>query len=178
MFLQPSDFAIEGDKYLIPNILTGDVDYTDYIDEEEEDILRTILGDVLYDQFIIGIAEVVPEQKWIDLRDGALYTYNSKQYDYRGLTYTLKPYIYSQWISDNFNNLANLGVVLPTIENGETISPATEIVLAYNEFVSRLGGVCKRRKTLYGFLDANLTDYATWNFDEDELIEEINIWNI
>jgi hypothetical protein len=178
MFLQPSDFAVEGDKYLIPNILTGDVDYEDYIDSEEEDILRTILGDVLYEQFIIGINEVIPDQKWVDLRDGAFYTYNSKQYKYRGLIYTLKPYIYSQWISDNFNNLAALGVVLPTVENGETISPATEIVLAYNEFVSRLGGVCKRRNTMYGFLDADPVFFSDWDFDCEDVIEEINTWNI
>lgn len=180
MILLPADFAVEGDKYLIPNVTTDeDIDYTTYIESEEEDILRTILGDALYEEFKAGLA-VLPtvDQKWIDLRDGKVYNYNSKPYTYRGIKYVLKPYIYSQWISDNFNNLAKLGVNLPTLENGETISPATEIVLAYNEFVRRLGDSCKQRGTMYGFLSANPTVYPTWDFNQEDVIEEINIWNI
>lgn len=180
MFLSPDDFAVEGSRYLIPNILNEDgPDYTDFIDETEEEILRQIFGDELYEQFILGLADVSPAQKWIDLRDGDVFTYQSKQYNYKGLVYVLQPYVYSEWIKDNFDNLARLGVNMPDLENGEPISPATRIVRAYNEFVDRLGCESIQRSTLYGFLQSNKeVSYPSWVFDEDEEIEAINIWNL
>lgn len=179
MFLQPSDFAVEGDKYLIPNILTGDVDWTGYIDEVEEAILRQILGDVLYDEFILGLATLptIPQQ-WLDLRDGASYVYHDKPQIYKGIKYVLKPYVFSEWMTDHYDNVTSSGVDIPTVENGETVSPATKIVLAYNTFVSRLGCEGKQRGTMYGFLNADPVSYSAWEFDENDEIEDINIWNI
>lgn len=181
MFVTPADFAIDGDKYLIPNITSveSEVDYENWIDETEEEILRLILGDVLYDQFIIGIGEPVIDQKWIDLRDGAYYTYESKQYLWKGLKLLLKPYIHSEWVLINHKNLAEIGVTAPQLENGEMISPSKIIVDSYNAFIKILGSERKVKRTLYGFLDNNQTAYPDWEFDEDEFDDEgMNIFNI
>lgn len=186
MFCEPEDFAEEGKEYQIPNIVDGDVDYTDWIDETEEDILRKIMGDAFYDEFILGLNIPAPgdppgdppDELWANIVNGAPYTYRAKPYIWKGLKWLLKPYIYSEWITINHKNLAELGMQLPALENGETISPATEIVRAYNTFVERLGNCDKNKNTFHGFLLSDPVGYALWDFDAEDEIDYMNIWNI
>lgn len=181
MFVTPADFAVDGDKYLIPNITSeeSEVDYETWIDETEEEILRQLLGDILYDQFIVGIGELVPEQKWLDLRDGNVYyLYQSKQYLWKGLKALLKPYIHSEWVLINHKQLNEAGVTAPTLENGETISASRIIVSSYNDYAKLRGSECEYKRTLFGFLKSNPTGYSTWEIDDEVWNDEMNIWNI
>lgn len=59
MFVVATDFDVI--PYAIPN-LTGNNSFPDYVDREEEDILKSLLGKSLYDAFIEGLEEI-PE--WV-----------------------------------------------------------------------------------------------------------------
>jgi hypothetical protein len=63
---------------------------TDIITYTEKKYLRKLLGDDLYTAFIAGIAEVTPEAKWTQLRDGVTYTYGGESYVFSGLKEMLK----------------------------------------------------------------------------------------
>lgn len=56
------------------------------IDRYEAEYLEALLGYEMYQQFINGLAAPVVEQKWLDLRDGVTFTYNSRQYRWPGFT--------------------------------------------------------------------------------------------
>jgi len=48
-----------------------------YIEKYEKQYLIYALGIELYNEFIAGLAETLPAQKWIDLRDGKEYMYTA-----------------------------------------------------------------------------------------------------
>ncbi len=84
--------------YKVPNQKES-VEFKDFIEKAEEDLLINLLGYSLYKEFIAGLATGPVLQKWTDLKDGAEYTYSEKLYKYNGLIDFLKPAIYSLWMS-------------------------------------------------------------------------------
>lgn len=52
MFVVSSDFDLE--PYNIPN-LNGNNSFTEYVSEKEEQALRELMGNVMYDQFVAGL---------------------------------------------------------------------------------------------------------------------------
>jgi hypothetical protein len=70
----------------LPNLDEVPNTFQDTMDRYEEEILKKLLGYQLYNAFIAGIAvEPTPDQKWLDLRDGAEFTF-----DFCGETITQK----------------------------------------------------------------------------------------
>jgi len=65
---------------------TEQLNLDDNISKYEKKYLEMALGSELYDAFITGLAETTPDQKWIDLRDGATYSI----IDNNGITRTIK----------------------------------------------------------------------------------------
>src|SRR4028119_239084 len=51
----------------------------------EDTFLEKVLGRALADLFKAGISVVSPAQKWKDLRDGVIYTYDDRSYRFDGL---------------------------------------------------------------------------------------------
>lgn len=149
MFVVKTDFDIQ--PYTIPN-LSGNNNFLDYVEREEEDILKSLLGKSLYDAFIDGLDTDYPEDRWVDLRDGADYIYLEKTYEWVGMKKMLIPYIFSMWLRDTFDNNSGIGVVVAKGENSKIINPGNRISRNFNEF-SRIASNCKDQKnTLYGFL--------------------------
>lgn len=177
MFVEATDFELE--PYVIPNLEDPDETLEDYADQEEAIILKQLMGSVLYEQFTLGLADLVPDQKWIDLRDGAAYTYGGTNYLYYGVKAFLRPYIWYRWTGDGEIKKAQSGGNLAVAENSEKVSLSMPLARAYNDFLSQTGFEhCDEntKNTLYGFLTAKEADYPDW-VNESEL-EMINPWNI
>ena len=138
MFLNAEDFVL---PYNIPNVDRIFNTLEDYINVTEEDVLRKLLGDQFYEDFIQGLeTSGSVEQKWLDLKDGATFTSDDKTYKYKGIKSVLVPYVYSQWLSDNASNYTGIGVTVSNAENSVVVPPTNSIIKAYNE-ASRNGEV-------------------------------------
>lgn len=180
MFLYPEDFDVI--PYSIPNLDKVENTFMDYVDTEEEKVLREILGSKLYESFIQGIGVVdsnsgdAPiEDKWLKLRDGSTYENCGKQYKYKGMVSLLKPYIYAMWLRDSWDNHSGIGIVKADAENATVINPGRRIVRGYNDFSNQVGGRFNHANTLYGFLSVNSEDYPDWVFTYQG---RMNIFNL
>ena len=160
MFVTAEDFQTA--PYLLPN-MDADQNFADYIDQEERERLKKLLGRTLFNSFMDGLySDVVNltardeqdiEQRWKDLRDGVSYTYGGYTYYWEGMEKLLRPYIYAMWIkhdSDKYNGSG--GVNIPSSENASIVSPGGLIVRAFNEFSYLAGNECRQEDTLYGYL--------------------------
>lgn len=145
-------------------------DAQEFIDFHEEKLLRALFGNSLYDDFVDGIGAGTPEQKWIDLRDGKVYTIGAVEYKFLGLIDLLKPMIFSKWLRDNARNLSNAGVLKNIPDKTQFVSPNTDIVKNQNLFAWKVGNSCRLENTFYGFMYINWADYVTlltdWQFTD------------
>jgi hypothetical protein len=197
MFTTAEDFNLQ--PYRLPN-LDADESFADYINQEEQDRLKKILGRTLFDAFMNGLYSDVEnltprvedgiEQRWKDLRDGVDYIYGGKTYQWDGMVKMLKPYIYSMWITHDAEKYNGSGAVtVPNSENGTTAGPQALIVRAFNEFSLLCGNECRHEDTLYGYLFnsgetfaddigedyTSIMDYMSFNFKDPG---RMNIFNI
>jgi hypothetical protein len=164
-FLSASDFDVI--PLSIPNLDQVVNSFQDYLDLKEEEILRSLLGADLYDSFIAGLAEDYPEDRWVNLRDGSNYEYNSRVYAWVGVVKFLKPYIYSSWLRDTWDDHTGIGVVQPNAENSKVISPGLRIIRAWNQASNYAGDQCKIENSLYGFLSqTGITGTFDDSFDD------------
>lgn len=112
--------------------------------------------------------------RWLKLKNGADYTYNERVYQWKGMVALIKPYIYSNWVKDNFDNFTGIGLTIAKAENAMVISPATRIIQAWNASARIAGDAYCLKDTLYGYLYVASFD-GTFDdtFDEtfDTLIE-------
>lgn len=151
-------------------------DLESFLASTEEDILRKLLGTALYNDFIAGIGVGSPDQKWIDLRDGDVYTYGGVEYEYKGLVDLLVPCIFAYWVKETNDKYTNSGTVRNSpAMNSTAISPARRISEAYARFCSKVGNECEYCDTLYGFILANESDYPDWVFKEPEPMNQFDI---
>lgn len=135
MILTEADFDLP--PYNIPNLQKVKNTFESYRDLKEEEVLRFLLGDDIYDAFklgIVGIEEDDIEQRWKYLRDGVSYTYFGKSYRYTGLKTLLKPYFFAEWVEDHWKPFSGIGVVTPKAENATVKYPLKNIINAWNEF--------------------------------------------
>ncbi len=147
-----------------------------YLDEKEADILKKLLGLELYDEFIAGLDEDYPEQKWLDLRDGVQYTYLSVKYEWVGVIKMLTPLIFAMDLRDNYDNYSDAGISVGLIENAEMINPALRIVQAWNKGYAIAGNCNNPKHSLYGFLTVNKdADYTTWVFTDIGSMNRFNL---
>jgi len=146
--------------YRIPNI-EETKDLQAFIDYHEAKLLRAIFGTTLYNLFVAGIGAPTPEQKWVDLRDGKVYSYNSTDYEFLGLIELLKSYIYAKWLKENEDKVTNSGVMRNTVDKSEHVGGWERYVSAYNVFSSMAGNIDRQENTFYGFMYANWEGYVT-----------------
>jgi hypothetical protein len=151
MFVTAADFNLI--PYSIPNVEANN-SFQDYVDSAEKMVLESLLGISLYDAFVEGLNTDYPEERWIDLRDGANYEIGVtlKKYRWVGMKKMLTPYIYQEWLSDTWDNHTGIGIVKGKGENAKVINPGRRIASAYHMFSTIAGKHCERRNTLYGFL--------------------------
>lgn len=142
MFVQPTDFDLA--PYNIPHVAENGA-MPDYIDQEEEERLRKILGNALYEALIAGLPDPdlqpqPPADRWTKLRDGETFVgIDGKTYRWFGLRKALTPYIYSRWLTDNYDTLTDSGVVVSETENATPINPSLRICRAFNKFSDYIG---------------------------------------
>ncbi len=144
--------------YRIPNQEESD-DLLDFIENKEEEVLRNLLGTQVYNAFVEGLEQPSVQQRWVDLRDGKVYTWASEQFEYKGLVNLLVPCIFAYWVKETSDKYTNSSTVTNTLANATAVSPARRISEAYGRFKDLVGDECRYQNTLYGFMIANLTDY-------------------
>lgn len=137
--------------------------FSKFVDENEEEILRKLLGHDLFDEFKAGIAPepYLIETKWAQLLDGVYYNiegYDTK-YKWGGMKRMLVPYIYAQWTKRTATTHGKNGIVFPKAENSTVIGPKISFVEAMIDFGKRAGSWCNVKDSLYGFLVSKSPDY-------------------
>ena len=158
-------FAVATDFDYMPYKLKREQanNFATFIDDEEEKVLKEILGIALYNEFIEGLNEDYPAEKWLRIRDGATYELDGVPYEWAGLLTrkgAMVPYIYSRWTMDAYKQAAN-GSSLTAIaisENSELLGPGLA-VRGHNDFVGMIGWNKWKKNTLYGLFIAYETDY-------------------
>jgi hypothetical protein len=67
------------------------------------------------------------------------------------------------WLSEKWKVNSNVGVSVSKVENAEMISPAREIAKGSIAFYGIIGSAkhCKKANTLWGFFNANESDYPS-----------------
>jgi hypothetical protein len=92
------------------------------------------------------------DDRWLKLKNGADYLYYGKTYKWCGMVKALRPYIYSQYVSDTFYSNTGLGIAISNAENSNIVNPTDIICKSWNDFASRVGNCNEPKNTLYGFL--------------------------
>lgn len=131
--------------------------------------------------------ELVEVNKWLELKNGAEYTYGSKVWKWAGMVKLLTPFIYSRYVEENVERFTGNGVVAASNENSTTVSPAFKVTRAHNNYAEMCGVIrggydfrfesryliddCfSYEDTLYGFLAAKgSTVYPDWCFESPGL---------
>ena len=113
------------------------------ISQAQKKVLIDLLGIDLYNQFETGLAEVTPEQKWLDLRDGAKFEadYNGKTYNltFSGVKEMLKYYISAVYLKEITKKTTFAGKVSGKFENSQLADATHNIVKYQLKFVELYG---------------------------------------
>ena len=186
MILTEEDFDLP--PYNIPNLQKVKNTFESYRDEKEEEVLRFLLGDDLYEGFKAGITdadgkpkeEADIDQRWKNLRDGVSYSYMGNSYRYTGLKNLLKPYFYSQWVEDHWKPFSGIGVVTPKGENATVKYPLKNIMNAWNDFCFLAGTSIKQYRGYYfqnrfGYYYGTLYGYLRSTDVYDDVLYEMDI---
>lgn len=169
MIIDPTDF--NNRPYKVPN-QEESRDFIAFIEETEEWLaIKYLLGKDLWEAFVAGLASSGSvEARWTDLKDGAVYTYNDKTYEYKGWIDMVRPAILSEWIPNLAYKLTNIGYVVNDAPQQSKLLEEQEpfVVTHWNTFVTKVGYQpefgynCK--DSFYGFMKANESDYEDWIF--------------
>lgn len=168
-------FVTEAD-YIVPDYQIANLDsvinaFIEFVDREEKDELRRIMGRVLGNAFIAAVvAQPDPNQlvdKWKSLYVGAEYVneFDGKHYYWEGMKSAFKPYIYARWEKTQGNFNTGSGAGESKSENSTVVTNARRIVNAFNEYSDKVAGALKNRScykvrggtwstidTLFGYL--------------------------
>lgn len=165
LFVDVTDFVRK--PYKIPNQEENN-EFPEWLEDKEDEILKSLLGNELWDAFSNAIEGDTTTARWVNLRDGDDYEYGGYTFKWFGMNKMLIPYIYSVYVRESFEKISNIGPGINTVQNFTVINPAPTIARAQNEF-SRYAGGCKNAEdSLYGFLLANYEDtYPEWSPVQD-----------
>lgn len=161
-----------------------------YIEKYEAEILKDLLGYQLYSDFITAIAEDEPDQKWVDLRDGAEFSF-----DFGGKTITRKwnglknsdkvsliaYYVWFFYHRKFMQRITETGIATSQSENSVGVSSVLLASHNWNMFLELYGEVpywfdpyystyehYTDKPSAYNFLLANSDDYDNWIFTKRE----------
>jgi hypothetical protein len=127
-----------------------------YITDLSENFLRPHLGKVLHAEFIAGIAQATPAQKWVDLLNGVSYVNSENE---TVLFYGVKPFLVFHFLAiftrEADSHLTEVGTVNISGENYRIASDKREMEANF-----------KNRAMVYGneindFLEAKKADYTS-----------------
>ncbi len=127
----------------------------------EKRILTDLMGIELKAAYDVGIAESTPDAKWTDLRDGKTYDntlFNTKM-EYEGFKALLKPFTFSDYITNNITNTP-FGQGRLTSRNTDEINS----VQLFNQAKSAYNNGVTQYKNARDFIRQYKDDYDNWLF--------------
>jgi hypothetical protein len=132
------------------------------INKWEPDLLRTLLGVAMYDEYIAALAAPLVDDKWIKLTNGTNYTDVAGNQRYwpglRSMTdNAIVCYVYYWYIRTETVILSGSGPVITQNENSVRASPVALQARVYNDMV-------KLNKRLFDFLRSNMDLYPDWPY--------------
>lgn len=139
-----------------------------FISKYEPIYLSRVLGLQLYNDFIDGLAQPIPAQKWVDLRDGAEFTDscgNLRKWTGFVNAEKVSPiayYIYKHWLHSSSQQTTGSGEAAIQTENALRVNIQTKVITIWNQMV-------EMNKTLGEFIIANTDDYGAWKPYYDNL---------
>ena len=146
-----------------------------FINKYENVVLDKLLGIDLRVAFLAGLAEPIPLQKWLDLRDGKVYEVDNKKREWLGFQNAKKlsliaNYVYYHYGVDLATTATGSGFAVPENENALKDLKYIKLSRAWNELVDY-------SHSLFDFLEANKADYD-WDYLADREFEKINAFNL
>lgn len=160
----------------IPNIDSAPNSVQGYIDMYEKEVLIKLLGYDLYKDFMAGLDEDPIPSKWINLRDGADFSFKFDGHTvstrWEGLINESKRsliayYVYYKIRVDSVVNTSGIGDVVANAENSKKVSDVPNLVNAWNKMVKLYGYVQDRTRRLVGYEYAYPHAYQTFDRDSD-----------
>lgn len=140
----------------------GLADVTNFIEQYESEYLRCVLGNDLYNAFIDGVSGsgLPDEQRWVDLLEGADFTYRNCLVRWNGFKPTAKispiaNYVFYQYVDNKVTDFTLAGMVQSTTDNNRVVMSDDVLINAWNRMVDM-------NKNLYRFLKVNATVYPEW----------------
>ncbi len=156
----------------------------DYIDLHGNEFLIKALGQSLADAYLAGIdvgSDEVIEQRWLDLKDGILFTNQSELsrkwvgFD-SGYPFPLNPvagYVWWYLKRDGAIQMAGIGAVQAQAENAVNMSPGQPLSVAWNQMVKDVW-------VLHEYVLKNVAVYPEFNSSEvcGKTFKKINAFGI
>jgi hypothetical protein len=138
-FVTKDNFNVE--PYVL-TIRTDQVpDFDAFILKRQDEVLKKLFGIKLYNAFKTGLDAILPEQRWLDLRDGKEYTVYSYEYKWNGMADMLTPYIFQEWLSAKATSVVNIGgVAQANSENVVTVNHSHKISTASLDYKNKSEG--------------------------------------
>lgn len=154
-FVTSTDFNTA--PYSLPNLDKVINSFNKFVLQEQERVLRDLLGNKLFEAFAQAVDTPGPlAQRWTDLKDGKAYTFATFDYRWKGMKELFKPYIYSAWLTEQVNTVTGVGVVEAKPENGELVNAGHRISKAWNQYADIAGNA----------------DVLNWCFPWEDLIAD------
>jgi hypothetical protein len=133
------------------------------ISKREPEILIQLFGYEMYKAFVAGLQEDPVPHRWIDLRDGADFTYNGELRHWMGLIAKsdepkeslIANYVYYWFMRKEATQTSGVGETVTKTENSVRVSPIAKQVQAWNEMVEWI-------YDMWNFLQANSAIYSEW----------------
>jgi len=174
---------------------------TNAITRFQEEVLRSLLGDKLYDAFNLGLSVPSPLTKWINLRDGGV-TFDivvdgeTITKTWGGLANsTTKQSLIAYYVYFNYRKSYDVFYTgnsqsKSMSENSEGVDPSVNLTYIYNKFVEMYGKLPVSlfypytpvantfyydEASAYNFLMANIATYTDWRFTPKPIINPFGI---
>jgi hypothetical protein len=131
----------------------------------EEEYLRKLLGDDLFDEYeaaidALGTGED-PAQKWTDLIAQIYFTKNSKSMS------PVADYVYFHYMRHNVTVTADGGQVTPNFENASYSGSSNKMVYVWNR-------MAKFTEDIREWIEDNIADYPLYDPDDPDPLRPIN----
>ena len=130
------------------NVPTTTVTLNSYIDKYEEELLKNAIGYTNYEALKTAIEanptlELPENSIWNDLVNGKIYTYESKDVEWKGLKQTsgtikkslIANYVFYHYLSDDTHTYTSTGVVTNDPKNAEKQTPNLRLTQVWREFI-------------------------------------------
>lgn len=149
-----------------------------FIAKYEADCLDRLLGLGFAESFRAGLQMDPVEQRWLDLRDGKIFTWKNRERKWIGFRNDAKisilaNYVYYHYQRNLVTQSVGVGEVATKAENARRASPAHKVSRAWNEMGPWI-------LQLQDFLQAHVTVYPEWKKNEQQLCDfsHVNDFNL